>query len=241
VTPSLPVDMLARSIDGCSFCEELLDAQNITLPAVKGFFQEFRYNKRILIETDGFFVVPSLGALVSGHVLILPKQHYYSVGEMASTDLAQFDMLVQRVQSLLLLVYGSCCSFEHGCVEGVGKAGACIDHAHLHMLPLKTDLRAAIESKFGPGTEIHQLSELGKFVSRQVPYLYYQSPSGWSRAYEARQAPSQFFRQLICATAHITASWDWKADLRVPIVEETYESLQKFLLREPALAKTAGA
>ncbi len=241
MTGNLPTDQLVKSVDGCSFCEELLDPHYITLPAAKEFFQEFRYNKRILIETGGFFVVPSLGALVPGHVLILPKRHYYSVGEIADTDLAQFELLTQRVQSLLLRLYGSCSSFEHGCVEGVGKAGACIDHAHLHMLPLKTDLREGIQSRFGPGAEIHRFSELGQYVSQQIPYLYYRSPNGSSRAYEALQAPSQFFRQLIYATAHTTAPWDWKKDLRVAIVEETYESLRKLLSSEPALIKTARA
>jgi len=240
-TPKAVADLRVKTVDGCSFCEELLDLKSVTLPVVNRFFQEFRYSKRILLETEAFFVVPSLGALMPGHVLLLPKRHYYSVGEMNERDVAELGLLAERMECLLQRLYGFCSSFEHGCVKGVGKAGACIDHAHLHMLPLKTDLREAIRAKFGPGTEIHRLSELGQFASHQVPYLYYRAPEGSARGYEAQQAPSQFFRQLICSTTPTESPWDWKRDVRTRIVEETYESIREGLVKVSKLAKSAGA
>jgi diadenosine tetraphosphate (Ap4A) HIT family hydrolase len=214
-----------RTSDNCSFCEEVIGTDAIGLPLVRKFFNEFGHKSRVLFENEYFFVVPSLGALVPGHVLVLPKAHYYSVGEIPEAELHSFEALVRHTRGLISRVYGSCAEFEHGCVEGGSKAGACIDHAHLHLLPLARDLQSMIDAKFGSGCEIHAFSELKGFVRKRIPYLYYRNPSGTAKAYEAQQVPSQFFRQLVFATGDSTRSWDWKRDIRTDLVVQTYDAL----------------
>ena len=212
--------------EGCSFCEELFDTESISSPIVKEFFATFGRNTRVLFSTEKFFVVPSLGAMIPGHILLLPKNHYYSVGEMPEQDLREFELLAQEIRHILSSVYGCCSAFEHGCVEGAGKAGACVDHAHLHLLPIGKNLKSEIQAKFGRGIDIHSLSELRQFVQREIPYIYYEAPEGEARAYDAFLAPSQYFRQLVFAADPQVGNWDWKQDLRTSTVKVTYDALR---------------
>jgi diadenosine tetraphosphate (Ap4A) HIT family hydrolase len=220
------INSSGEAYDACSFCEEVVGAESISLPLVREFFATFGKNTRVLLETEKFFVVPSLGALLPGHILVLPKSHYYSIGEIPDSDLSEFECLVQNIRLALSNVYGFCSAFEHGCVEGAGKAGACIDHAHLHLLPLSKNLQHQIDIRFGCGADIHSFSELREIVERRVPYLYYEAPDGEARAYKAFHAPSQFFRQLVFATDREAGNWDWKQDLRTAVVRETYDTLR---------------
>ena len=197
-----------KNAEHCSFCEELFGPDEISSPLVKTFFAEAALSSRTLFETEKLFVVPSLGPLTVGHILVLPKSHYYSVGEIPPADLPELEYVVRESHKILTLTFGSCLAFEHGCVEDVGKPGACIDHAHLHMLPLKGDLRPAIEKRFGCGERIQSLRELRQFAGRRVPYLYYQDQDGEGHAYEALEAPSQFFRQVVAVLMHGAENWD---------------------------------
>jgi ATP adenylyltransferase len=217
---------ILKTVEFCSFCEELRDPSTVTLPLVKTFFSDFGQTSRMLLKTDQFFVVPSIGALIPGHVLLLPRTHHYSVGEIPETELRDFESLAVKSREIVSTIYGACTSFEHGCIEGVGRAGACIDHAHLHLLPLEQNLRPEIDKRFGPGIPVGQFADLRQFLFRRTPYLYYQDSSGSARAYQASIAPTQFFRQLVSTAVADSSPWDWKADLRVPVVRQTYERLR---------------
>jgi ATP adenylyltransferase len=195
------------------------------LPIIKQFFTFFGNNSRMLFRSSSYFVVPSVGALVRGHVLLVPKSHYYSVGEIPEPELREFEFLVSRVRTIILNTFGSCSAFEHGCVQGSGKGGACIDHAHLHLLPFPTDLGSQISRNFGPGVDIQSYSDLRQFVNKRVSYLYYEAPDGAARAFVAPLVPSQYFRQLIFATDRRIDNWDWRRDPRLSVVMGTYTSL----------------
>jgi diadenosine tetraphosphate (Ap4A) HIT family hydrolase len=215
----------AKAVELCSFCEEFHDPKSVTMPLLRGFFAEFGQDSRVLLETGSFVVVPSLGALVPGHILILPRSHYFSTAEMPEPELRYLESLASRSREIVSEVYGPCSFFEHGCVEGIGKAGACIDHAHLHLLPVGENLQPEIERKFGLAVSVRGLRDLKQFVSNGIPYLYYRPPDGLAYGYEARTAPTQFFRQLVFAARQDVPSWDWKSDLRVEAVKQTYDSL----------------
>ncbi|MFZ1205394.1 MAG: HIT domain-containing protein [Candidatus Acidiferrales bacterium] len=213
--------------EGCSFCEEIVEPRRVSLPLVADFFRQFGRESRVLLDDPEFFVVPTLGPLVAGHILILPKTHFYSVGEMPESMLSRLEQIARNVREILRARYGSCSAFEHGCVDKIGKAGACIDHAHLHLLPVSQNLRPLVERSFGSGTEMKSFSGLRSFVRRSMPYLYYEDPAGLAMAYEAPIAPSQYFRQLMTATVRGNGDWDWKRDIGVATVIETYEALKR--------------
>ena len=94
-----------------------------------------------LIETKNFVVLPSLGALVEGWLLILPRRHVLSMGALSTRLQAEADELEGSTRSLLKARYGSrIVAFEHGPSAAKHGTGCGVDHAHLHVLPLNCDL-----------------------------------------------------------------------------------------------------
>ena len=54
--------------------------------SIKKFNDLVSYNVR-LYETENFAVIPSLGSIVEGWLLIIPKKHYLSYGYLSSEEL----------------------------------------------------------------------------------------------------------------------------------------------------------
>src|SRR3989442_10265909 len=92
-----------------------------------------------LYESSGFVVIPSLGSLVKGWLLIVPKRHVISAAMLDEEAVAELGFITQRVAEILASHYGSAIVFEHGpsCVSR--EAGCGVDHAHVHMLPFEVD------------------------------------------------------------------------------------------------------
>src|ERR1017187_4678860 len=68
-----------------------------------------------LIETEHFTVIPSLGALVEGWLLIVPKMHFISMGALPIDLRAEADGLEHQTRSLLKAKYRKpVVGFEHG-------------------------------------------------------------------------------------------------------------------------------
>ena len=68
-----------------------------------------------LIETRNFVVIPSLGALVEGWVLVVPKEHRISMGALPAELRAEVENIERRVRRILRQRYGKpIVAFEHG-------------------------------------------------------------------------------------------------------------------------------
>ncbi len=94
---------------------------------------------RILFQSGEFVVIPSLGQIVEGHLLIVPNRHFAALGDMSDAFVGELGILCRNVRSILKAEYGSCIFFEHGtrCVD----AGGCgVYHAHLHAVPFPAAL-----------------------------------------------------------------------------------------------------
>ena len=72
------MDPVESSEDLCALCSAVADATRYTEP--------FLYNSK-LFESDRFVVVPSLGPLVPGHVMIVSKEHRESLASVGPAAL----------------------------------------------------------------------------------------------------------------------------------------------------------
>src|SRR3954463_3923790 len=92
---------------------------------------------RPLLETDNFAVIPSLGALIEGWVLLVPKLHCVSLGALPDTLRDEADSLERVMRMTLRAQYHHpIVSFEHGPSASLHGTGCGVDHAHLHLVPL---------------------------------------------------------------------------------------------------------
>jgi hypothetical protein len=212
----------------CHICGQLdgVASQDLLASALGG-----GYVRRVPIESPGFGVFPSLGALTAGHALVVPTEHWRSFAECPRGQSAGLDQLML---SLRLGLQGSTGFRVHVFEHGSGRRGqiACsIEHAHQHLVP--TDIDIDLPDLDGaPWESIDQgISSLAERVGA-CEYLYY-SPHP-TRSYvavlpEGTHVESQLMRRVFAAGLGIDV-WDWRVDDRVDQVRHTLDLLNELAL-----------
>ena len=116
---------------------------------IKKFNDLESYNVR-LYETEHFAVIPSLGSIVEGWLLIIPKEHYLSYGYIESQALLdELKKLIDYVGGIVKQVYGDYVIFENGAYCSNKLVGCGVDYAHIHIVPIKIDLIKYVKDYFG--------------------------------------------------------------------------------------------
>lgn len=84
-------------------------------------------------------VVPGLGGLSAGYLLLAPLEHHTSLGMATSRHRADergFPYFVDDVLSFLEARLGRLTFWEHGGTDNPNtRRSACVEHAHLHIVP----------------------------------------------------------------------------------------------------------
>lgn len=125
----------------------------ITNPSVTG---HPRPENCVLAETPGFVVVPSLGSLVPGWLLIVPKRPILNCGRLSAGERMELSGLVEEVTSRLSVFPGTVFAFEHGSARPGSLTGCGVDQAHLHLVPLNFDLLTAVKRQADVAWERHE-------------------------------------------------------------------------------------
>jgi len=152
----------------CDFCDELNGGKNNTFARV----YEGRLQSRIVVRTESFAVVPSMGQLSEGHLLILPKVHRLSLGHLTENERRELATVRERVYTALTMLSGTPVWFEHGCV-GESTGGCGIYHAHLHAVPVRRDLPipARLRREFVEHRGVN-FDALRRRIETGKPYLF---------------------------------------------------------------------
>src|SRR5689334_2245520 len=84
-------------------------------------------------------VIPSVGALLPGWLLIVPRERALSYAEL---DTANRQTLYHLARSVASEVsdFGSPIMLEHGAATAGSGIGCGVDQAHLHVVPIQFDL-----------------------------------------------------------------------------------------------------
>ena len=165
-----------------------------------------------LAVSDNFYAKPALGQFVEGYMLIITKRHYRTLSEISSNDFTELDRFQDRLSKILMQLYHSpILAFEHGCTNAQRRAGSCIDHAHMHLLPFRNDISGYLKSRFSFKV-LRSTAELGPCSSRGVSYLYYEWGKGEKLVFEVDvNIPGQYLRRVVCEQLGQPDVWDWAA------------------------------
>ncbi len=163
---------------------------------------------RALTDTASFRVLPSIGQIVEGHVLIVPKVHYCSLADMPKDRIQELDRVHNEVISAIRSTYGTCVSFEHG-VRKVGSGGCGIDHAHMHVIPVVVDRVLAVLRSTFPEIALKSFQEIGTLVPSNSSYLFFESSLQEKYVFPVEYIPSQYMRRLIAEEIG-EDNWDWR-------------------------------
>lgn len=169
-------------------------------------------------------VVPSIGALVEGWVLVFPKKHVLSLSQLDQAGWSDFASLVEQAKKIVVAEYGNVVMFEHGSA-GEGRLAACgVDHAHLHIVPIEIELRSEIDAL--ADEEGYDWEPVGSRVGVRdsADYIYIHDSTGRWVAYRA-WLPGQVVRRAIARSLGLE-EWDWKKNARMANVQATTTRLR---------------
>ena len=189
-----------------------------------------------LFETRNFVALPSIGALVEGWLLLVPKRHFISLGELPDSMLSEMQDFKEFLCSILVACYGTVSAFEHGPNAERRAAGCGVDHAHLHLAPIFFDLLAEVKPLLPTGiTWVPAGIDVCKMTHlRGMDYLYLEQPIGSGHLVAHERLGSQLFRRAIASHLGIPEEYDWREYDQVPTVLATIQRMhfwrEKFCL-----------
>lgn len=203
----------------CDFCRELAGSPTNAFARIYG-----PSANRVLFRSDTFVVIPSLGQIVEGYLLVLPIEHSKALADLPTRFLDELASIVELVGNILAEQYGSYILFEHGArSEMAGGCGIC--HAHLHATPLAgiTDPIDTLRATF-PYTQSENLTDIKELSASLDSYLFYRDTAAKLYLFDTGPLPSQYMRRLIADALH-ESNWNWRIAEREERLIATMERL----------------
>lgn len=190
----------------CEYCEEL------RTPSASRFGQLYAgvADSRVVVRTPSFVVIPTLGQLFRGSLLVLPTSHVETLAALKPEQLGELEDLVDHLRTKLS-DFGHPVFFEHGSTQEA--AGSCgIYHAHLHVVPLS---RPLLPEDLLPNAKQSSPSLATMLCSlRHSKHYLLAGDASRSVAAHVTDMPgapgSQYFRRRLAAQFELQQSWDWR-------------------------------
>ena len=187
---------------------------------------------RILFASTNFVVVPTVGSIVPGWLLVVPRKHFLCVGTMADALVHEMVELRRVAANSLCTQFGPVASFEHGPAEPSMSVGCGVDHAHLHLVATSVHLldgARQIARQPLSWTPVQGLQATAGYHQRKLSYLYAELPNGESWVGTGPRIESQLFRRVIAAASGRTDAFDWKCHSFEPNVRQTIHAVESWL------------
>ena len=188
-----------------------------------------RWPDSTLFETKSYVVIASIGALVPGWAMVLPRGHALNLVDAFSDS--EFCKLRLQVSMMLASAYPSrpVRMFEHGAQTDRSQAGCGVDHAHLHLVPLHESLVPWLQQEREPANWRRlALSRVPDAVHGREYLLYCDTPKTldpkcWLSF--PGNPVSQYFRRIVAAAQDASAQYDYQVHPFLTNVAETQARL----------------
>jgi diadenosine tetraphosphate (Ap4A) HIT family hydrolase len=182
----------------------------------------------VIAESTSFFAKPGLGQFAEGYTLVCSREH---ITNMASLTPEQLDELAGFTETmrerLTAMTGGRVIIFEHGTCSDT-HAGSCVDHAHLHLVPLPESVDPSLVLPF-PFVSIARYAQLTQLHTGNRAYLYVDDGSEMPRAYLLPSSlPSQYGRRIYCERLGLPDCWDWGVFPFVDRIEQMLSIYRRF-------------
>jgi diadenosine tetraphosphate (Ap4A) HIT family hydrolase len=197
---------MTSSHSDCCFCAELAGEHTTFHDLYPSL------SSRLVDETAEFVVIPSLGQLSPGHILLVPKQHVTSFAGLDPRGRQAAQAAYAGLRTSMSRSTPRFVAFEHGSPPGAVSGGCGIVHAHIHLVPLGEQDDAA--APVGPhrwlrSTAATWLAEAAELSRRDSGYLMWHGPDDAVRLAAASAVPSQYLRRH-AASLLGAPGWDWR-------------------------------
>jgi diadenosine tetraphosphate (Ap4A) HIT family hydrolase len=179
---------------------------------------------RFIATTPRFVAVPTYGCFVPGYLLLIPRPHVLSFGQLTEGALGEAEALVEELAERLRAVYGlPVLGFEYGlATRGVRR----IEHAHWHLLPSTADLAGFLDERLA-GQSVASLAAL----PRESSYIAVRGQGAILRVYDVGDALTEdrrirLRRTVAALDPRIEAgNWDWAENRCAELIRATVADL----------------
>ncbi len=195
--------------DRCFMCE---------IANHRGFASLSSYNQYIdksvdciIYESENFYVVPELGALKQGYLMIVPKKHILSVAQFPASYIPEYQEVCEDIEKILLETFDGriVCFMEHGSgPSGKTSHKKSIVHAHTHVI-----VDFILKRKFKDMIQLQPCDDIAS--AKNIHYFSYQEGSHGKlfiakdpRVYVQRQFPRQVMAEEL-GLAPDQYNWRW--------------------------------
>jgi ATP adenylyltransferase len=183
----------------------------------------------IVHSTDEHVVVPALGSIIEGYVMLVSKRHRSSVATLTPQRASEVQREIDSVLSMLEQQSSSTrwVVFEHGTTLDCGLKACCVDHLHLHLLPVDMDLAADLATRLScEARRIDALQDLRQVrESGADNYIYVRNPDGTHYVLTPPAYSSQFVRQVLAERAGKGEFWNWQNH---PMENDSVKTIRMF-------------
>jgi len=213
----------------CCFCAELSGART-------AFHDLYPHIKsRVVFATPNFVVLPSLGQIAPGHLLLVPRAHVASFGELDPARRGEALVLYSALREELAERYAPVVSFEHGSPTGSVVGGCGIVHAHIHFVPLPGASKPPMPTGQGWRRSANSIwiDEAAALVASGTGYLMWH---GWREVAlldAVEHVRSQYLRHHAAEVAG-DVDWDWRQAGPQPELVELVEAAAPWLVEAAA-------
>lgn len=208
---------ILKHSETCSYCAEMSNNKDSSY-FLSEISDQVKIKSRYLFESETFKIFPSLGALVAGHILIVPKIHITAMSYLNAKQIIELKGVIDEIGGVLRSIYKSnVIAMEHGVIDENKSSSMCVSHAHLHMLPINIDLVGAIKQ------DVWSV-DLANFIIKNYfdkDYILFSNDLMNYYAGNHGELPSQFLRKVVFEVGELEGSWNWKLDLRTQLLEKT--------------------
>jgi diadenosine tetraphosphate (Ap4A) HIT family hydrolase len=204
--PSDPTQPLGAGGDACVFCQAIAGYKPVA---------SVDYNA-CLTSSERFVVLPALGPLRRGHVLVVSRVHAPSLASTGRDAIAEYAELVETVAQGRQTLGGEFLEAEHGATS-TAAAGGCIVHAHVNLIPGASELHDVLVDSL-PSLDVSP--PITNLASVNKPYIMLKNRTHLS-VYDATNAPSQLIRRYVCKSLGREDEWDWALFPRLELIAET--------------------
>lgn len=169
-------------------------------------------------------MVAGVGAQYVGYCLLAPAEHIASVCALTSIRLQKFEGFVATQLNTLTTWYGPLTYWEHGGVGAGRLTSACVDHAHLHVLPGVVPLH--IES--AGSVHYGDISEWWSDARRwsDDPYVAF-GHTGTVCIVGPDPGVPQYFRRQVADFIGRPEEWDYAAYPNYALVKQTIDDAMR--------------
>ena len=184
-----------------------------------------------IFESRNFVAIPTVGALVEGWLLVVPKTPTLSFARLSMPLFSELEIFLNDVVPVIQSVYGPVCVFEHGPSCAASAVGCGVDYAHLHLVPTECDLVAGAK-KIAPQIQwrgADSIKDICQSAKNDSGYWFVQQTYGIDECYIGtcphENLVSQLFRKVIANHIGRPNDFDWKQHSGEVEIAATVEKL----------------